>query len=778
MQTSESAAKVLSDPADALQRINDVLRLSRSAIWEVDRVGVFTYVSPSFEDLLGYRPEELVGVRNINDFYPPNLPAGIQDEISRDWLGEAREFTNSEVPLLAKSGQIVWVASDGKPIFDGKGHLVGFRGADTDITHRKTIEDRLVRRERELMNLIASAPVAIAYTPINGKGEMNVNAAFVDLFGYPPSDIPTMEDWFRCAYPDADYREYVRRSSAELVAVAQTSRDKALSRDYRITCKDGHVLDVQIDAAIVAGNFIGTFVDVTERRRSIAQALAEKSELRAMLDNLPFPVAVSAAGPDFEWTDARAKVLYVNTRFTALFGYELADLATVAEWARLAFDDGEERLSILSGLDAQVKLAIAGESNVGPVEARVNAKDGRKLDVIIKAEGVGSNLVTAFEDVTERNRVAGLIRANEETLRSLFEEAPIGIVRMDLASGKLWVNKAFTETLGYTGEDIPTFEDWLSRAYPDADHRERVRREWSRASEEALKGDGSIDESEVTVAAKDGVRHEMQFSGVILNNELFGMWVDLTERNRAERLLREQREQLAHVGRVSALGELAASLAHELDQPLGAILNNAETARILLAKKKPATAELGAILDDIVEDDRRAGEVLDRIRAMVQKQSFRPSAVDVSQLLRDVVNLVQAVAAKKQIRLETSCEPGLSLVEGDRVLLQQALLNLALNSIDAIGSRADGVISLLAGEAGRHRVGISVIDNGGGVPPEEAEQLLQPFHTTKEGGLGMGLPIVNSIVEQHGGSLRVDNQPGCGLSVVLVLPVWEGKAGG
>ena len=778
MQTSESAAKVLSDPADALQRINDVLRLSRSAIWEVDRVGVFTYVSPSFEDLLGYRPEELVGVRNINDFYPPNLPAGIQDEISRDWLGEACEFTNSEVPLLAKSGQIVWVASDGKPIFDGKGNLVGFRGADTDITHRKTIEDRLVRREGELMNLIASAPVAIAYTPINGKGEMNVNAAFVDLFGYPPSDIPTMEDWFRCAYPDADYREYVRRSSAELVAVAQTGRDKALSRDYRITCKDGHVLDVQIDAAIVAGNFIGTFVDVTERRRSIAQALAEKSELRAMLDNLPFPVAVSAAGPDFEWTDARAKVLYVNTRFTALFGYELADLPTVAEWARLAFDDGEERLSILSGLDAQVKLAIAGESNVGPVEARVNAKDGRKLDVIIKAVGVGSNLVTAFEDVTERNRVARLLRANEETLRSLFEEAPIGIVRMDLASGKLWVNKAFSETLGYTGEDIPTFEDWLSRAYPDADHRERVRREWSRASEEALKGDGSIDESEVRVAAKDGVRHEMQFSGVILNNELFGMWVDLTERNRAERLLREQRDQLAHVGRVSALGQLAASLAHELDQPLGAILNNAETARILLAKKKPATAELGAILDDIVEDDRRAGEVLDRIRAMVQKQSFRPSAVDVSQLLRDVVNLVQAVAAKKQIRLETSCEPGLSLVEGDRVLLQQALLNLALNSIDAIGSRADGVISLLAGEAGRHRVGISVIDNGGGVPPEEAEQLLQPFHTTKEGGLGMGLPIVNSIVEQHGGSLRVDNQPGCGLSVVLVLPVWEGKADG
>lgn len=778
MRTSEPAAKVLSDPADALQRINDVLRLSRSAIWEVDCDGVFTYVSPSFEDLLGYRPEEVVGVRNINDFYPPNLPANVQAEVAIDWLTEAREFTNSEVPLLAKSGEIVWVASDGKPIFDGNGNLAGFRGADTDITYRKTIEDRLVRREGQLMDLIASAPVAIAYTPLDGKGEMNVNAAFLDLFGYPLSDIATMEDWFRCAYPDPEYREYVRRSSEELVAAVKVGRGWGPPRDYHITCKDGRVLDVQVEAAIVGGNFIGTFVDVTERRRSIAQARAEESELRATLENLPFPVAMSVAGADFDWTNPRAKVTFFNRRLTELFGYELSGVPTVHDWARACFPSGEYRLRVMSQIDEQVKRAIAGEGDVGPFEARVTTKDGRVLDVVLKAVAVGNHLIIAFEDQTDRNRAERLLRSSEATLRSLFEEAPIGIVRMDLASGKLWVNKAFTETLGYTGEDIPTFEDWMSRAYPDADHRERVRGEWSRASEAALKGDGYIGESEVTVTAKDGLRHEMQFSGVILDNELFGMWADLTERNRAERLLREQRDQLAHVGRVSALGELAASLAHELDQPLGAILNNAETARILLAKKKPVTAELGAILDDIVADDRRAGEVLDRIRAMVQKQSFRPSAVDVPELLRDVVNLVLTVAAKKQIRLETSCEPGLSFVEGDRVLLQQALLNLVLNSIDAIGDRADGLISLRAGEAEAGRVGISVNDNGGGVPTEEAEQLLQPFHTTKEGGLGMGLPIVNSIVEQHGGALRLDNQPGRGLSVVLLLPSWEGEAGG
>jgi len=650
MLTPEPAAKVFSESADALQRINDVLRLSRSAIWEVDCDGVFTYVSPSFEDLLGYRPEEVVGMRNINDFYPPNLPANVQAEVAIDWMTEAREFTNSEVPLLAKSGEIVWVASDGKPIFDGNGNLAGFRGADTDITYRKTIEDRLVRREGQLMDLIASAPVAIAYTPLDGKGEMNVNAAFIDLFGYPLSDIATMEDWFRCAYPDPEYREYVRRSSEELVASVKVGRGWGPLRDYHITCKDGRVLDVQVEAAIVGGNFIGTFVDVTERRRSIAQARAEESELRATLQNLPFPVAMSAAGPEFDWTDARAEISYLNGSFTSLFGYELADIPKVADLARKAFPDEGRRASVMAAMEAQVQRALAGLPEAGPLEVRVSAKDGRELEVVFKAVTVAGGIVVSFQDVTERNR--------------------------------------------------------------------------------------------------------------------------------AERLLREQRDQLAHVGRVSALGELAASLAHELDQPLGAILNNAETARILLAKKKPALSELGAILDDIVADDRRAGEVLDRIRAMVQKQSFRPSVVDLPELLRDVVNLVQTVAAKKQIRLETSCEPGLSFVEGDRVLLQQALLNLVLNSIDAIGGRADGLISLRAGEAEAGRVGISVNDNGGGVPPEEAEQLLQPFHTTKEGGLGMGLPIVNSIVEQHGGELRLDNQPGRGLSVVLLLPSWEGEAGG
>jgi len=773
MHATKDPRRELSDPADALRRIDEVLRLSRSAVWEVDRDGVFTFVSASFEDLLGYRPEELVGRRTIHDFYPREIPPELETELTEDWIGAGEAFSQLALPLVAKSGEIVWVSSSGAPIRDAEGNVVGFRGADRDITPLKRAEESLRASEQSLWHQIQKAPVPMAFTKFAGGSELYVNEAFVRTFGYAPDEVATVEAWFAKAYPDPAYRGQIQRDTEAWTE--QAARGEVLQpREYRITCRDGRLLDVEVGAALVAGRFVGTFTDVTARRRSFEQASAAQAELRGILDNLPFPVAMSAVGPDFDWTDARAKVLYINDRFSALFGYDLADLPTVADWARLALEGEEQRHAVMAGLDAQVKLALAGERNVGPVETAVAAKDGRRLDVIIKAVAVGNHLVVAFEDTTERNRARRLLEESEGRLLAVIENTPVPVSYTANGARELRMNKAFTDAYGWSEWDFPNVDAWFEKAYPDPVYRQQAIESWRADLDRALRTDGKIGSRIYRVTTKSGAMREVEITAAVFEGELFGTFLDLTERNNAERLLREQRDQLAHVGRVSALGELAASLAHELDQPLGAILNNAEAARILLAEEKPAVSELGAILDDIVEDNRRAGEVLDRIRAMVQKQSFRPAAVDVPRLLRDVVNLVHAVTAKKQIRLETSCEPGLPRVEGDRVLLQQALLNLVLNSIDAIGYRADGVVSLRGGEAGPGRVCLSVSDNGGGVPSEEADQLLQPFHTTKKGGLGMGLPIVNSIVEQHGGSLRVDNQPGRGLCVVLTLSRWEG----
>ena len=277
---------------------------------------------------------------------------------------------------------------------------------------------------------------------------------------------------------------------------------------------------------------------------------------------------------------------------------------------------------------------------------------------------------------------------------------------------------------------------------------------------------------------------------VILQTALIATLVRaLRLRSRAERIISQQRDQIAHAGRVSMLGQLAASLAHELGQPLGAILNNIEAAEIILRDdNSPNAAELREIVGDIAADDRRAGAVLDRIRAMVRKQRFTVGPVEVPRLVRDVLAIVGPRLSADGIALISACDPGLPLVAGDKILLQQALINLLGNAADAVEAGVErranasgpaagprGEPSTITIQARRHGDGVelAVIDNGGGIAEAWLSEAVEPFETTKESGLGMGLPIVRSIVEQHGGTIDLHNEPGRGLTVRLRVPAWQ-----
>lgn len=247
-------------------------------------------------------------------------------------------------------------------------------------------------------------------------------------------------------------------------------------------------------------------------------------------------------------------------------------------------------------------------------------------------------------------------------------------------------------------------------------------------------------------------------------------------RRRAELTVAEQRDHIAHAGRVSMLGQLAASLAHELGQPLGAILNNVEAASLLLRDDRSANAgELREIMADIAADDARAGAVLDRIRAMVRRQRFAVGPVDVPDLIRGVLALAEPGLAADRIEIGVFCDPTIPRVAGDTILLQQALLNLIGNSADAIRAskkaRDGGAITIRARRDG-DAVELAVIDNGGGMGETTISMALEPFESTKQDGLGMGLPIVRAIAEQHEGTLRLENSPGHGLTARLRVPTW------
>ena len=247
-------------------------------------------------------------------------------------------------------------------------------------------------------------------------------------------------------------------------------------------------------------------------------------------------------------------------------------------------------------------------------------------------------------------------------------------------------------------------------------------------------------------------------------------------RRRAEHEGRQRREELAHMTRIATMGELTASLAHEINQPLAAILSNAQAALRLLARDGASSEEIREILSDIAADDQRAGEVIRRMRSLLRKGEASPVAVDVNELVDDVASLVRGEMILQNISLALELAPDLPYVYGDRVQLQQVLLNLIVNALDAMRDapgESRSVVIRTSAPASRS-VEISVKDAGAGVPADRIGQIFEPFVTTKSQGLGLGLSICRSIIQAHGGRIGCTNNADRGCTFRFTLPAHEG----
>ena len=233
----------------------------------------------------------------------------------------------------------------------------------------------------------------------------------------------------------------------------------------------------------------------------------------------------------------------------------------------------------------------------------------------------------------------------------------------------------------------------------------------------------------------------------------------------------EQRRELAHLGRIALVGELSATLAHELMQPLTAILANAPAGQRLLKANGAASAELRAILEDIVADNRRAGQVIDHVRRLVKKDGAKPQVLSMNEVVSEVLALVRTDLQHRGVVVSTQlCEPA-PLVLGDRVQLQQVLLNLVMNSCDAMSDTPPGERLLVVSTATHGDARIEVGDRGSGIAPDALARVFEPFVTTKRDGLGLGLAICRSIVAAHGGHISAANNPERGATFVVSLPL-------
>jgi PAS domain S-box-containing protein len=368
--------------------------------------------------------------------------------------------------------------------------------------------------------------------------------------------------------------------------------------------------------------------------------------------------------------------------------------------------------------------------------------------------------------------LARLLRQNELILNSAAE----GILGLDLQGNHLFVNPAAARMLGYEPEALIGRHSHSLWHHSGADGSPYPEEECKIYASFAA-GTAHRESAEV-FWRKDGTSFPVEYASTPMyeKGRLLGAVVtfeDITERKRADAELLRQRAELAHLSRVTMLGELSGSMAHELNQPLTAILSNAQAAQRFLAEEQPDLSELRDILGDIVAQDKRAGEVIRRLRLLLKKGEVQQRPLSVNEVVLEVLRLVRSDLVNQNFTARTDLAPDLPLVHGDGVQLQQVLLNLVMNACDAMAGAGKDArqLTIRTDRSKDGCVRVSVVDCGPGIAPEKLEQVFESFYTTKAQGMGLGLAVCRSIITAHNGKLWATNNPGRGAAFHFTLPV-------
>jgi two-component system, LuxR family, sensor kinase FixL len=349
--------------------------------------------------------------------------------------------------------------------------------------------------------------------------------------------------------------------------------------------------------------------------------------------------------------------------------------------------------------------------------------------------------------------------------------ADLGLGEWESGSGRIWATRKARQMFGLDEADEAGIQGWLDKVHPD--DRTRIKEGLERAV------NGNVDfVAEFRVVPDGHSTRWLAARGRVKPADagrrvLRGVIRDITQNRLAEAEALELRRELAHSGRVSLLGQLASSLAHELSQPLGAILRNTEAAELLLRASSIDREELQEIVADIQRDDRRAGLVIDRMRSLLKGRQLELLPISLDSVVQEVLALVHADSESRHISIDCRLEPSLPNVQGDRVHLSQVLLNLILNAMDAVAGQVTQRrrVTVGVGRPSHEAIELYVADAGDGVPPETAARIFEPFYTTKATGMGMGLAISRAIVESHGGRISLSNERGGGARFSVLLPI-------